>query len=289
MKISGEIGFILLMALATVLPSACKSAEIETIPGHAHNDYYHARPLHDALAHRFRSVEVDVFLADGDLMVAHSPNEIESGKTLRSLYLEPLRQRIAANGGRVYPGCEQPLLLLIDIKTNGGQTWPLLHSQLAEYADILSVYRQGELEPGPVLAVISGSRPIEAMAASDPLYAGVDGRVGELTDAAPPAFMPLVSDHWRSHFSWDGEGEMPADQRAKLVDIVERVIAAGVRLRFWATPEKPAIWRELLKHGVDLINTDQLGRFEEFYSGRKQTDGSRPTEADTLFSDRSEG
>jgi hypothetical protein len=29
-------------------------------------------------------------------------------------------------------------------------------------------------------------------------------------------------------------------------------------LRFWATPDSPAVWDELLNAGVDLINADDL-------------------------------
>ena len=52
----------------------CFSAEpTEQIPGHAHNDYVHRQPLHDALALGYRSVEVDIFLKDGGrLLVGHS-------------------------------------------------------------------------------------------------------------------------------------------------------------------------------------------------------------------------
>ena len=36
---------------------------------HAHNDYLHKRPLLDALAQGFCSVEADIFLVDGALLV----------------------------------------------------------------------------------------------------------------------------------------------------------------------------------------------------------------------------
>src|SRR4051812_2888640 len=38
---------------------------------HAHNDYEHRRPLFDALARGFSSVEADVWLSRGKLLVAH--------------------------------------------------------------------------------------------------------------------------------------------------------------------------------------------------------------------------
>src|SRR3954470_22936373 len=71
---------------------------------HAHNDYEHARPLFDALDHGFCSVEADVFLAGGKLLVGHTPRDLRPDRTLEALYLDPLRERAKANGGKVYPG-----------------------------------------------------------------------------------------------------------------------------------------------------------------------------------------
>src|SRR6185436_16418009 len=64
----------------------------EVVPlehAHAHNDYLHTRPLLDALDHGFTSVEVDIFLVDGELLVAHTAREIKPDRTLEKLYLEP--------------------------------------------------------------------------------------------------------------------------------------------------------------------------------------------------------
>ena len=61
---------------------------------HAHNDYEHTRPLLDALQHGFCSVEADVHLVDGQLLVAHSRLDVNPGKTLQALYLDPLRERV---------------------------------------------------------------------------------------------------------------------------------------------------------------------------------------------------
>jgi hypothetical protein len=38
-------------------------------------------------------------------------------------------------------------------------------------------------------------------------------------------------------------------------------------VRFWATPEKVAVWEELRAAGVDLINTDQLADLRRFLTG----------------------
>jgi hypothetical protein len=59
--------------------------------GHAHNDYEHERPLHEALELGFCSVEADVHLVAGSLLVAHDLGDTDPERTLQSLYLGPLR------------------------------------------------------------------------------------------------------------------------------------------------------------------------------------------------------
>src|SRR3954467_2776018 len=68
--------------------------------GHAHNDYEHARPLHDALdAEVFCSVEADIWLVGtSSLLVAHDLSATDPSKTLQSLYLDPLRGISSSNG-----------------------------------------------------------------------------------------------------------------------------------------------------------------------------------------------
>src|SRR4051795_874708 len=71
---------------------------------HAHNDYEHARPLLDALDHGFCSVEADIWLMPEGLLIGHDRKDLRPNRTLQALYLDPLRERIQANGGRVYRG-----------------------------------------------------------------------------------------------------------------------------------------------------------------------------------------
>jgi alkaline phosphatase len=38
----------------------------------------------------------------------------------------------------------------------------------------------------------------------------------------------------------------------------------GRQLRFWGTPDEPAMWKELQAGGVDLIGTDDLDALRTF-------------------------
>jgi len=228
---------------------------------HAHNDYEHDRPLLDALSHGFCSVEADVFAIDGELRVAHDRIDTRPGKTLQKLYLDPLRERVQKNGGRVYK--DGPIFtLLIDFKSFGKPTYELLRQVLVDYRDML-VPRQGEKEPA-ISIVISGNRPFDLIEADKKRLVGIDGRLSDLDSKMSASLMPMISDNWGTHFKWRGNGEIPAAEQAKLLDAVKRTHAAGRRLRFWATPENEAVWRVLAAAGVDHINTDQLARLEEF-------------------------
>jgi hypothetical protein len=72
--------FVLLLVLLT--SSAALAAEVAHAvvkplsEAHSHNDYLHRRPLLDALEQGFCGVEADVFLVDGDLLVAHDRKDV---------------------------------------------------------------------------------------------------------------------------------------------------------------------------------------------------------------------
>jgi hypothetical protein len=224
--------------------------------------------LHDALAHGFTSVEADIFLVDDDLYVAHDAHEIAPDRTLRCLYLDPLRKRAKQNGGGVYPHGPQ-FTLLIDIKSAAVPTYRRLDRILAEYRDIFTSFGPDGRSDKAVLAIVSGNRPRELMESQKLRYAGYDGRLTDLESSAAAELIPLISDHWTRHFTWKGTGEMPAEERRRLREIVQTAHKKGRRVRLWATPDNPspareALWRELILAGVDLINTDDLKGLQQF-------------------------
>src|SRR5438128_9965118 len=120
---SRVIRFTVLMAAgfqSTHLPASSSDEPVaRVIPlkqAHAHNDYEHKRPLFDALDNGFCSVEADVFLEAGALLVGHARADLRPGRTLEKLYLDPLRERVKANAGRVYKN-GPAIWLLVDVKS----------------------------------------------------------------------------------------------------------------------------------------------------------------------------
>ncbi len=253
---------VLLIGNATAqLAAPCRQA-------HAHNDYLHTRPLLDAIDNGFCSVEADIYLVDGQLLVAHTKAELLPDRTLRSLYLDPLRSRIQKNSGKVYSD-GPTFTLLIDIKSEGESTYRALHLLLSEYRDIFSFVEAGKEHPGAVSAVVSGNRAIDLIAAEKVRYVGIDGRLTDLNSDMASHLLPLISDNWTQHFKWRGVGEFPASDREKLASVIESSHNKKRRVRFWATPDNALVWGVLKEAGVDLINTDDLKGLSAFLRAEK--------------------
>src|ERR1700744_5941368 len=84
-----------------------QNARAQCVPlahGFAHNDYWHKRPLFDALDNGFTYIEADIYERDGSLIVAHILPGLNPHRTLESLYLKPLLDHVSQNNGKIYPG-----------------------------------------------------------------------------------------------------------------------------------------------------------------------------------------
>ncbi|MFE5506637.1 phosphatidylinositol-specific phospholipase C/glycerophosphodiester phosphodiesterase family protein [Amycolatopsis japonica] len=265
-------------SLATA-PASAHERGVRPLPqAHSHNDYEHTRPLQDALDQGFTSVEADIYLVDGQLLVAHDLADTRPDRTLESLYLEPLRKRVLANHGVGVYRQRAEFQLLIDVKGDANSTYAALEKRLHDprYSFLFSLYAFGHVKKRAVTAVISGGRPKDVMLGQKFRLAFYDGRIKDQNDlgiGSDPRVTPLVSDSWTGLFTWTGEGPFPAEERAKLHDLVKRAHAAGQRVRFWATPDaagpgRDALWKELVAAGVDHLNTDDLPGLANFLRSR---------------------
>jgi len=236
---------------------------------HAHNDYNHARPLLDALHHGFGSVEADIFLTpEGHILVGHDQVQLQPERTLEALYLKPLQERARRNRGKIYPN-GPTLMLLIDIKTEARSTYAALDELLRKYADLLTEVRDGVVVERAVTVVVSGNRPsLEELARQSPRYAGYDGRLSDLDRVLPAHLMPWISDNWALRIHWEGKSPLPEPERQRIRDIDRRAHGKGRKVRFWATPEKAAVWDVLIELDVDYINSDKLDALSEYLLDR---------------------
>src|SRR5262249_18845227 len=258
---------LILFSIFISCPSAIHAAELVSptplVRTHAHNDYEHKRPLFDALDHGFCSIEPDIFLVDGKLLVAHNLSAIRPDRTLQRLYLDPLRDRVRQNGGRVYRNGPS-VTLLIDVKSDAEKTYAALREVLKDYADMLTKSYADRTETNAITVIISGNRARRTMAEEKIRFAAYDGRLEDLESGDSPNLISLISDEWLRIFKWKGTGPVPPAEKQRFDDMVAKAHQQGRRVRLWGTPDVPAVWSLLLESGVDLINTDDLAGLEKF-------------------------
>src|SRR6188508_2436823 len=109
--------FKLFIFAVLLIADKCSSQDkhYTTANAHSHNDYEKQYPFYKAWENHFGSIEADIFLYKGKLIVAHDSIQLVQKRTLDSLYLMPLQLCIRKNGGYVYADKKRSLQLMIDI------------------------------------------------------------------------------------------------------------------------------------------------------------------------------
>jgi len=265
-----QFSIVLIVLFLFSLQTVRSQSLIPLINGFAHNDYRHRHPLFDALDNGYTNIEADVFLRHGRLIIAHIDPLFKTHRTLENLYLKPLAERIALNNGRVYSGYDNPVILMIDIKTKSDSTYSAIRILLEKYKAILSVYDHGTIRQGAVMVVLSGHKPYQMIKSEDTRYAFIDEDLRKANrDTLGVGVYKMASCKYSQLLKWGGKGMMPDDQQKKLCAYVAIAHKFGEKVRLWASPENKQVWTELLKCGVDLINTDKLVALKDFLKDHK--------------------
>lgn len=217
----------------------------------SHNDYAQISPFTNAYHHRVGYIEADIYLRNDSLFIAHEPDEIDPVKTLQNSYLDSLSAKIKFNGGTVYPEPSKSLVLMIDLKTNGELTIPVLVQALISYPNLIASGNNLKI-------VLSGSMPLPSIWDTYPDYIWFDGRPTVEYDTNALKRIALVSTNFKNYSNWDGSDSIPNHEDERILALIDRVHAIKKPLRFWATPDTENTWAYLRKRKVDILGTDKV-------------------------------
>ena len=232
------------------------------VNAHAHNDFEHAHPLIDALQNGFISVEADIHLWNGKLLVSHDRPD-KNSSSLEKLYLAPLDSLLKVNSGRVYKGSQTTFYLMIDIKTEAKTTYQAIKRAAVNYPTLLCAS-----ENCPVQIFLSGNRPVSMIEKEEYTGLAVDGHPNDVGKGFHSELMPVISDHFNNWSGWNGKTKPTSKDLQRIKKLSQQVHAEGKKLRLWAIPDNELAWKALLNAGVDFINTDRLEGLNNFLSQR---------------------
>jgi glycerophosphoryl diester phosphodiesterase len=240
------ITLLLAQAALIILPNA-----------HSHNDYAQKRPLLEALDNGFMSMEVDIFLVDGELRVGHDRSDLKAGRTIESMYLDPLADRVKQQGGTVY-GQPGTLILLVDIKEDGRKVQSELTKRLPKYRSMLSERTGSTVQARAVQVILSGARTEDCAQPDGFLFK--DGRPNNLEDEASRT--PMISESY-STLVGSIASPMPPAGKIAFDTLRDEAVGKGMIVRLWGAPDMVTMWNEFRQPGV-LINTDHLKELRAF-------------------------
>ncbi|HMJ71530.1 MAG TPA: phosphatidylinositol-specific phospholipase C/glycerophosphodiester phosphodiesterase family protein [Cyclobacteriaceae bacterium] len=221
----------------------------------AHNDYIKAEPFYKAFDLKAAYIEADIFLRDEKLLVAHTRLEIDPSKTIQTMYLDPISEKVKAGNDSLYG-----LTLMIDLKTEGAPTLAALVNVLEQYPMLTSC-------PGLSITV-SGSYPPPGEWKNYPDYIRFDGRPRMEYTREQLDRITLISTSFNSVSSWNGKGEIPARDLQKIKTVIDEAHKLGKPVRFWASPDAPNAWTKFIGIGVDVLNSDDVQALAIFLKER---------------------
>ncbi len=124
-------------------------------------------------------MEADVWLFDNELYVGHNTASLTRNRTFASLYVDPIVKILDQQNPSTpfYNGTshgvfdavpDQTLTLLVDLKTSGKETWPVVLEQLEPLRERgwLSFVENGLVNMRPVTVVGTGNTPFDVLTAN---------------------------------------------------------------------------------------------------------------------------
>jgi len=255
-----------LLAATAIFFSLTASSQVIPLPhAFAHNDYWHKRPLFDAMENGFTHFEADVYLRRSRLVVAHRPPFLKRKHTIEGLYLKPLLYQLMTTEGQVQTPLDT-MVLMIDIKSNGNKTYTALRKILNKYKAILSTCDKGKVTIRNLTLVLTGHRPLQLLKNEESRYVFADADLRKLSNTHDsPEMFTTASCKYSNLLSWKGKGEIPPMEKENLVQLVNKAHLNGTKVRLWGSPENETVWNFLRNCGVDLINTDKLVALRKFF------------------------
>jgi alkaline phosphatase len=227
---------------------------------HSHNDYEQAIPFWLAWQAGFGSIEADIWLQEGRILIGHNREEIKAGRTLEEYYIRPLLSCLEKNNGHPYSDTTRRLQMLIDVKADSVAALAALIALLDKYP---------ALERCPDIRwVISGNRPAPALYASYPPFIAFDGILGQSYTPEALSRIVMMSDDLRRLTRWNGLTALPEADRQLIAAAIKDAHRQHLPVRFWDAPDTPAAWRQLIELHADYINTDHIRELAAYLNER---------------------
>lgn len=218
---------------------------------HSHNDYEQKTPFDLAYRNQLGSIEADIHLVAGKILVGHDTKDLLPIRNFENMYLAPLLATNTLN---------RKLQLLIDVKTEAISTLDSLIAVLKKYPTLINNKN--------ITITISGNTPPDSLFIQYPYYIHFDGRIFKNYTTAQLSKISLISEDYGKFTMWKKTWPMQVAEEEKIKIAIEKIHALNKPIRLWGTPDYPLAWEKFIAMKIDFINTDKIEEITQFFQAR---------------------
>ena len=218
---------------------------------HSHNDYEQKTPFDLAYRNQLGSIEADIHLVAGKILVGHDTKNLLPSRNLENMYLAPLLAYNAPN---------RKVQFLIDVKTDAISTLDSLIALLKTYPALINNKN--------ITITISGNTPADSLFIQYPNFIHFDGRIFKNYTTEQLSKISLISEDYGKFTMWKKTWPMQVTEEEKIKAAIEKIHALNKPIRLWGTPDFPLAWEKFIAMKIDFINTDKIEEITQFFQDR---------------------
>ena len=229
-----------------------------------------------------------MWLYDEVLHVGHEEAALTQSRTFDALYVQPILSVLQrenpssafvtskTRNGVFDTASEQTLYLYVDVKTDGAKTFPYVIQALEPLrsAGYLTTCNGTHVTNGAVTVIGTGNTPLDQVAGVENRDYFYDANLALLSTTQADItsdISPIASAQFTRYIGNINGTEFNSTQLQVLHSQLQVAKERGIGGRYWDTPAWPvstrnAVWAELTKAGVALLNADDLAAAAGFTS-----------------------
>jgi len=227
------------------------------------NDHKRKKPLFDAINLGFNGISAELKLKKNGTLYCGK-------KTLKELYLEPLKVRSENGIKNIHPTHTDEFIIYFNIASDSNLTFEALLKEIEPYQNILTSFEGTKRSKKPVRIIIGGNIPYSKIFNSAKRYLFAEESVLKLDYSKDETFTFLASLSLKNNFSWSGEKNMPNMEYMSLITHVKSAHKAGRLVRLYDIPESPNAFDILYGSGIDLFEIEDITSFSTYWQNRKR-------------------
>jgi hypothetical protein len=223
----------------------------------AEDDHIHKFPLKNALELNFAGITATVNLKKDGSLVCGS-------KTLKELYLDPLKARASAGGGTIYEGYRDEFIVVLEIRSEEEPTLKALENELMNYHDILTEKTPSGIDKKAVriIAASRNGKAFEYNHKSSFIFSEIP--FNEVPEGSSNDFEGVCGLDFRKIYDWSGLGAMPNMQFHSFSSGLKVNSKKGYKTRIYNFPEVPGAMDLFLNAGAAYLQIKDREAFIKY-------------------------